>query len=123
VLPAGNYDPPESVRRAVFFQLMGWVYRHFESAGAAFPSSHVTVAICTLYFSFLYLRPIRYVHLVATILLCVSTVYGRYHYVVDVVAGLALAAVLIPLGNRLYFKLENRDPARQKIAPPSEPAK
>ncbi len=121
-LPTGNYDPPESVQRAVFFQLMGWVYHHFESAGAAFPSSHVTVAICTLYFSFLYLRPIRHVHLVATILLCVSTVYGRYHYVVDVVAGLALAAVLIPLGNRLYFKFESRDPALQKIPPPSGPA-
>ena len=44
-----------------------------------------------------------------TILLCISTVYGRYHYVVDVVAGIALAAVLIPLGNWLYFKFANRD--------------
>jgi membrane-associated phospholipid phosphatase len=123
VLPAGNYDPPESVRRAVFFQLMGWVYHHFETAGAAFPSSHVTVAICTLYFSFLYLRPIRHVHLVTTILLCVSTVYGRYHYVVDVVAGMALAAVLVPLGNRLYFKFENRDPTLQTGLPPLSPAK
>lgn len=123
VLPAGNHAPPESVQRAVFFQIMGWVYDHFEKAGAAFPSSHVTVAICTLYFSFRYLRPIRVVHLVATILLCVSTVYGRYHYVVDVVAGLALAAVLIPLGNFLYFKFENRDPALAKGKPTSSPAK
>lgn len=110
VLPAANYDPPESVQRAVFFQLMGWVYHNFETAGAAFPSSHVTVAICTLYFSFRYLPRIRHVHLVTTILLCVSTVYGRYHYVVDVVAGVALAAVLVPLGNRLYFKFGNPDP-------------
>jgi len=109
VLPVAHYYPPESVRRAVFFQLMGWVYHHFETAGAAFPSSHVTVAICTLYFSFLYLPRIRYVHLIATILLCISTVYGRYHYVVDVVAGIALAAVLIPLGNWLYFKFSDRD--------------
>ena len=118
VLPAANYDPPESVQRAVFFQLMGWVYHNFETAGAAFPSSHVTVAICTLYFSFRYLPRIRHVHLITTILLCVSTVYGRYHYVVDVVAGVALAAVLVPLGNRLYFKFGHPDPGPQPDAQP-----
>lgn len=108
-LPATNYDVPGSVQRTVFFQIMGWFYDHFESAGAAFPSSHVAVAICTVYFSFRYLRRIRHIHLLATILLCVSTVYGRYHYVVDVAAGIVTAAVLIPLGNRLYFKFGNRD--------------
>jgi len=108
-LPATNYDVPESVQRTVFFRIMGWFYDHFESAGAAFPSSHVAVAIGTVYFSFLYLRRIRHIHLLAAILLCVSTVYGRYHYVVDVAAGVVTAAVLIPLGNWLYFKFANRD--------------
>ena len=110
-LPAANYDPPPSVQCAFFFRIMGWFYDHFEAAGAAFPSSHVAVAICTVYFSFLYLRRIRHIHLLAAILLCVSTVYGRYHYVVDVVAGIVTAAVLIPLGNRLYFKFAERDQA------------
>ena len=32
----------------------------FEAPGAGFPSSHVAVALCTVYFSFRYLRPIRY---------------------------------------------------------------
>jgi membrane-associated phospholipid phosphatase len=73
----------------------------------------VAVAICTVYFSFLYIRRIRHVHLIAAILLCVSTVYGRYHYVVDVVAWILTAAVLIPLGNRLYFKFESRE----RVAP------
>jgi membrane-associated phospholipid phosphatase len=101
---------PESVQRAVFFQIMAWVYIHFESAGAAFPSSHVAVAICTVYFSFRYLRGIRHVHLIAVILLCVSTVYGRYHYVVDMAGGIVTAALLVPLGNWLYFKFGNRNP-------------
>ena len=122
ILPVADYDPPESVRRAVFFQLMGWVYHHFETAGAAFPSSHVTVAICTLYFSFLYLPRIRFIHLITTILLCISTVYGRYHYVVDVVAGIALAAVLIPLGNWLYFKFSDRDQPSPAAAETNEAA-
>jgi membrane-associated phospholipid phosphatase len=95
---------PASVQDAVFFQVMGWIYDRFEATGAAFPSSHVAVALCTLFFSFRYLRRVRYLHLVAAILLCVSTVYGRYHYVLDVVAGIAVAALLVPLGDWLYRK-------------------
>lgn len=106
VMPATDPDPPPTVQGAIFFRLMGWIYDHFETAGAAFPSSHVAVALCTLYFSFLYLRSIRWAHLVLVLMLCVSTVYGRYHYVVDVVAGILTAAVLIPLANWLYFKFE-----------------
>lgn len=104
VLPVTSTEVPVTVQDAVFFQIMGWIYDHFEATGAAFPSSHVAVALCTVSFSFMYLRRVRYVHLIAAILLCVSTVYGRYHYVVDVVAGIAVAAVLVPFGNWLYRK-------------------
>ena len=106
VMPATNLDPPASVQRAIFFRFMGWIYEHFEAPGAAFPSSHVAVAICTLYFSFRYLRSVRWAHLIVVAVLCVATVYGRYHYVVDVVAGILTAAALIPLANWLYFKFE-----------------
>jgi membrane-associated phospholipid phosphatase len=95
---------PDAVQAGVFFQIMKWVYRVFEAPGAAFPSSHVAVALCTVFFSFRYLRPIRYLHLAVAILLCFATVYCRYHYVVDVLAGLVTAAAVIPLGNWLYFK-------------------
>jgi len=113
-LQDANLGVPESVQGAVFFQIMAWLYDHFESAGAAFPSSHVAVAICTVYFSFLYLRRIRHAHLIAVILLCVSTVYGRYHYVVDVAGGVVTAALLVPLGDWLYFKFGNERPVSQE---------
>jgi membrane-associated phospholipid phosphatase len=100
---------PEAVQAGVFFHIMKWIYREFEAPGAAFPSSHVAVALCTVYFSFRYLRPIRYVHLGVAIMLCISTVYCRYHYVVDVLAGLVTAAVVIPLGNWLYSKFGQGD--------------
>jgi membrane-associated phospholipid phosphatase len=103
---------PKSVQAGVFFHIMKWVYRVFESPGAAFPSSHVAVALCTVFFSFRYLRRIRYFHLAVAILLCLATVYCRYHYVVDVLAGLVTAAVLIPLGNWLYFKFGQHGPAQ-----------
>ena len=105
--PTNGYPP--SVQNGWFFQLMSFVYRVFESTGAAIPSSHVAVAFCTVFFSFLYLRPIRYWHLAVAILLCLSTIYCRYHYVIDVLAGLITAAVLVPLGHCLYLRLGNRD--------------
>jgi membrane-associated phospholipid phosphatase len=99
---------PAAVQAGVFFKLMKWVYQVFESPGAAFPSSHVAVAWCTVFFSFRYLRRIRYLHLGVAVLLCLSTIYCRYHYAVDVLGGLATAAVLIPLGNWLYFRFGTR---------------
>jgi membrane-associated phospholipid phosphatase len=102
LLPYYPLEFPPSVTKGLFFQLMAFIYRHFESGGAAFPSSHVALALCTLYFSWQYLPRIRYFHLAGVIALSLSTVYCRYHYAIDVFAGAATAAVLIPLGEWLY---------------------
>lgn len=98
---------PATVKAGGFFHLMAWIYANFEAPGAALPSSHIAVALCNLYFTFRYLRPIRYVHLVLVTLLCVSTVYCHYHYGVDVLTGLLTAAALIPLANRLYARFQS----------------
>lgn len=103
------YPYPEAVVQGVMYHVVAWIYEMFEPAGAAFPSSHVVVAIATLYFSWCYLPRLRYPHLFAVVLLCLSTVYCRFHYVVDVIAGVLVAAVLIPLGNRLYHRWEPTD--------------
>jgi len=100
--PAVAPDFPAAVQAGPFYGIMAWIYQRFEAPGAAFPSSHVAIAIATVYFSFLYLRPIRWWHFAAMILLCIATVYCRYHYVVDVAGGVLAAAVLIPLGDWLY---------------------
>jgi membrane-associated phospholipid phosphatase len=109
---------PEAVQHGPFFHLMAFIYRVFEAPGAAFPSSHVAVAWCTVFFSFRYLRPIRFVHLVVAVLLCLSTIYCRYHYVLDVLAGVATAALLVPLGNWFYLKL-----AGSRLKAPAEQAR
>ena len=84
------------------------IYQCFEAPGAAFPSSHVAIAICTLYFSWRYLPRIRVPHGIVVVLLCLSTVYCRYHYAIDVLAGALTAMTLIPVGNWLYFKFRQR---------------
>ena len=96
---------PEAVQSGPFFRIMKFIYVYFESRGAAFPSSHVAVATCTLYFSWRYIPRIRYAHLVAVILLSLSTVYCRYHYGIDVPAGILATAILLPITNHLYKKL------------------
>ena len=120
---AGN-PVPEVIRGGVFYRLVTWIYEVFEAPGAAFPSSHVAVSWCTTYFSFLYLPRIRYWHLAMTGLLSLATVYCRYHYAVDVLAGAVTFAVLVPLANRLYFstvqetrRVEQRDRATRPLEP------
>lgn len=117
-------DFPATVRAGPFYQVMAVIYHIFESPGAAFPSSHVAVAMVTAVFSHRYLRPIRHLHVVVVVLLCVSTVYCRYHYVVDVVAGALTAAALIPLGDRLYLQFQKRltgDQPPKTFCAPSRP--
>ena len=104
-LPGFDHGPayPAAVQAGPMFKLVTWIYRA-EAPGGAFPSSHVALAICTLYFSWRFVPKIRWIHLVVVILLCASTVYCRYHYLVDVFAGMLAAALLIPLGEWLYRK-------------------
>jgi membrane-associated phospholipid phosphatase len=97
---------PAAVQEGIFYRIMEVIYKYFESPGAAFPSSHVAIAIVTVYFSFLYLPKIRWPHLVMVVLLCLATVYCRYHFAIDVVAGVLMAAVTLPIGNELYRRLK-----------------
>jgi len=93
---------PPGTTSGPFFNLMKILYRFFESGGGAFPSSHVAAAFCVLFFSWRYLPRVRFLILAGTIALSVATVYCRYHYAVDVVAGALTAAVLVPLGEWFY---------------------
>lgn len=95
----GPHVVPATVQAAFFYKVMGVVYILVEpEGGAAFPSSHVTVALIALWFTWTHFRRVRLAHLGVVILLCLSTVYCGYHYAVDVLAGIATAGVLGPVG-------------------------
>lgn len=95
---------PAQITRGPFFRIMDLIYDVFEAPGAALPSSHVAASICTVWFSYRYRLRVRHAHLVTVVLLCLSTIYCRYHYVIDILAGLATIAVLLPLGNWLFYR-------------------
>jgi membrane-associated phospholipid phosphatase len=68
----------------------------------AFPSGHTAIALTVLYLAFKYeKRLFRYFAPVVCALIF-STVYLRYHYVVDVLAGAVLAIVTIMIGEAYY---------------------
>ncbi len=106
---------PAPVQAGLFFKIMAFLYRTFETPGAALPSSHVAIALTTVFFSFKYLRAIRYPHLVVAILLCFSTVYCRYHYAIDVLAGVLTAMLLVPVANWLYWKTAEPVPQHKTV--------
>ena len=72
--------------------------------GGAMPSSHVAVALVVLVYARRHHRLLYYVLFFLVTSLLVSTVYGRFHYVFDVVAGLLVGGGSILLCDRLIKK-------------------
>ncbi|MGB8991329.1 MAG: phosphatase PAP2 family protein [Desulfobaccales bacterium] len=66
------------------------------------PSGHVAIALIVLPLSYRYARLLFYLFCPMVGALILSTVYLRYHYVIDLFAGAALAAGCSLIGPRLY---------------------
>jgi membrane-associated phospholipid phosphatase len=73
-----------------------WILNHLDISTSVFPSGHVTVAFAS---SFGILRALPekrwlfYFLFMISAVVYVATVYSRYHYAVDGLAGMAIAAV------------------------------
>jgi membrane-associated phospholipid phosphatase len=74
--------------------------------GGAFPSAHVAGSMVALLGAWRYRRWLFWVCLPFFVCMCVATVYGRYHYVADVIAGIAVGAAGFSAGTWL---MERRD--------------
>jgi len=95
--------------RAGYVEVGGWIFTdimhqiHENGAllGAAFPSSHVAASMIPWWHTWENFPRHRWWMTTIFVLLCMSTVYNRYHYVVDVIAGLMLGALVLFIGSRL----------------------
>jgi len=67
-----------------------------------FPSGHTQTVLISLWFAFRYKRRLFWVYLPVTIALIFSTVYLRYHYAIDIIAGIAYAGMTVLLGAWLW---------------------
>lgn len=68
----------------------------------AFPSGHSAIALIVLYLAYRFRRGFFWIALPIVLALLFSTVYCRYHYVVDVIAGFGLTISTIILGEWYY---------------------
>ena len=76
----------------------------------AFPSGHSAVVLVVLAYAYRYEKGLYWLFLPIVLALLFSTVYMRYHYVVDVLAGMLLAALCLALSPRLFSLLLQRSP-------------
>ena len=67
--------------------------------GAAFPSEHVAGAVAALWGAWRFRRWLFWTMLPVFVLMCVSTVWGRYHYIADVFAGLTTGTLGYLIGS------------------------
>jgi membrane-associated phospholipid phosphatase len=81
-----------------FTAMMSFIEHYGRVRGAAFPSAHVTGATAAMWGAWKYRRWIFWMLLPLYAGMCASTVWGRYHYFVDVLAGLATGTLGYVIG-------------------------
>jgi membrane-associated phospholipid phosphatase len=79
----------------------------------AFPSGHTAIALTVLYLSYKFKKKLFWIYLPIVTALIFSTVYCRYHYVVDVIAGFGLTIVTIVTGE-WYYRWWKKRSAKEK---------
>jgi membrane-associated phospholipid phosphatase len=87
-----------------------WAFRFFQGTLDSleglqydcFPSGHVAVTIVCAYAARKLASPMFWVFSVFAALIAFSTIYLRYHYMIDVLAGALLAILLIAFLPRIY---------------------
>jgi membrane-associated phospholipid phosphatase len=72
--------------------------------GAAFPSAHVAGSMVAMLASWRYRRWLFWTCLPFFLSMCVATVYGRYHYFADVLAGIAVGTIAFLAGCRFMTR-------------------
>jgi membrane-associated phospholipid phosphatase len=78
-----------------FFDLVHEVSARGGARGGAFPSAHVSGAIVVTLVAWRHQRRLAYLLVAITGSVMLATVYGRFHYVLDTLAGAALAIAVV----------------------------
>lgn len=94
-IPSGTPNPIEVVQRDVF------------------PSGHTLITLIVMYLSIRLKTTSRYLFIPVGTLLIFSTVYLRYHYVIDLIGGLVFMIIAMILSYKLFnwwMKLKGEEP-------------
>lgn len=100
-----RYETPpiaSALRRGPFYRLAHAVVSRGSSRGTAFPSLHAALTLVVLVYGFRHNSAAFFLLLPLGTGLVVGAVYGRFHYAVDMLAGLAVGAVVAAVAPGLY---------------------
>ncbi len=75
----------------LFTHLVDLVEKHGRIHGGAFPSAHIAGSVVSTIAAFRYSRKPGIIVLILALGVCAATVYGRYHYAVDIWGGIFVA--------------------------------
>ncbi len=103
---AGLYE--RELTGFIFVPLMRTIMNTASIHGGCMPSSHVAVALVILFVLWRQSRRTGWLLLPVVVPLCLATVYGRFHYVSDVIGGVLVAVVALiiavryPISRKLF---------------------
>jgi membrane-associated phospholipid phosphatase len=99
--PRYLFDPPHNAATDVWpARAAQWILDVGDSWGAAFPSSHVAGSVVATGMALFYSRRLGLVLAPFTAGLILAVVYGQFHYAVDALSGLLLAAAVLAVMQR-----------------------
>lgn len=89
----------------LFYKMLSIVQYYGEKRTGAFPSSHIGISLVILFVFFKYNRRIFLILLPIFIVLALSTVYIKAHYIIDVIAGFFTAPFFYYFAGKIFDKL------------------
>ena len=89
-----------------FYKLTHSLLSRASSKGTALPSLHVSQSLVVLFFAWRYGLPYFSIVLLICAGILACTVYGRFHYAIDVVAGVIVACTGFAVGPLIFSFLE-----------------
>lgn len=102
--------PDGIVATGFFYALAHRVLEVGSSQGAAFPSSHVGVAVTQTLLIGRVMRALVVPAALLTVGLALGAIYGGFHYATDAVLGAGLGVLAVLVGPRLYVRLSHAGP-------------
>jgi membrane-associated phospholipid phosphatase len=122
IFPSGGpqyyfIDWPQKLPDAyIFGPVMRTIKEYGEGSTAAFPSAHVSICLILVIGSIFYARNLLKIILPVAVVLVLSTVYIRAHYVIDVIAGILIAPISYLITSGIYEFIESWSEIRLRIS-------
>jgi membrane-associated phospholipid phosphatase len=101
---AGSWHDP--LHGGPFTATINFIEQCGRVRGAAFPSEHVAGSFAALWGAWRHRRWLFWVMLPLVLCMCVSTVWGRYHYVADIFGGIITGTLGFVIGKWLMKRRE-----------------